>query len=87
MDLYKKFSYKMVENYKLDTVALEELGEQKLKNPYGTFKEFYTKDWEKFVDYNIRDVELVDKLEDKMRIINLMVTMAYDAKCNFADIF
>ena len=87
MDLYKKFSFKMVENYKLDTVALEELGEQKLKNPYGTFKEFYTKDWEKFVDYNIRDVELVDKLEDKMRIINLMVTMAYDAKCNFADIF
>ena len=87
MDLYKKFSFKMVENYKLDTVALEELGEQKLKNPYGTFKEFYTKDWEKFVDYNIRDVELVDKLEDKMRIINLMITMAYDAKCNFADIF
>jgi len=87
MDLYKKFSYKMVENYKLDTVAMEELGEQKFKNPHATFKEFYTKDWELFVDYNIRDVELVDRLEEKMRIINLILTMAYDAKCNFTDIF
>ena len=87
MDLYKKFSYKMVENYKLDTVAFEELGENKLKNPHATFKEFYTKDWELFVDYNIRDVELVDRLEDKMKIINLILTMAYDAKCNYTDIF
>ena len=87
MDLYKKFSYKMVENYKLDTVAMEELGENKLKNPHATFKEFYTKDWELFVDYNIRDVELVDRLEDKMRIITLILTMAYDAKCNYTDIF
>ena len=66
---------------------MEELGEQKLKNPHTTFKEFYTKDWELFVDYNIRDVELVDRLEDKMRIINLILTMAYDAKCNYTDIF
>ena len=87
MDLYKKFSYKMVENYKLDTVAKEELGKEKLKFPYNTFKEFYTNDWELFVDYNIVDVELVDQLEDKMRIINLILTMAYDAKCNYTDIF
>lgn len=87
MDLYKKFSYKMVENYKLDTVAKEELGKEKIKHNYGSFKDFYTKDWELFVDYNIVDVELVDQLEDKMKIINLILTMAYDAKCNYTDIF
>ena len=87
MDLYKKFSYKMVENYKLDTVAKEELNKEKIKSPYSTFKEFYTNDWELFVDYNIVDVELVDQLEDKMRIITLILTMAYDAKCNYTDIF
>ena len=87
MDLYKKFSYKMVENYKLDTVAKEELGKEKIKSKWGTFKEFYTNDWELFVDYNIVDVELVDQLEDKMKIINLIMTMAYDAKCNYTDIF
>ena len=75
MDLYKKFSYTMVENYKLDTVAYEELGEQKLKNPHATFKEFYTKDWDLFVDYNIRDVELVSALDNKRKIINLILTM------------
>jgi len=87
MDLYKKFSYKMVENYKLDTVAKEELNKEKLKHDYGSFKEFYTKDWELYVDYNIVDVELVDQLESKMQIINLILTMAYDAKCNYTDIF
>lgn len=87
LDLYKKFSYKMVENYKLDTVAKEELNDEKVKHEYGTFKEFYTKDWDLFVDYNIHDVVLVDQLEDKMKLITLILTMAYDAKCNYTDIY
>lgn len=87
MDLYRKFSYKMVENYKLDTVAKEELNDEKVKHEYSTFKEFYTKDWDLFVDYNIHDVELVDKLEDRMKLLNLIMTMAYDAKCNYTDIY
>ena len=87
MDLYKKFSYKTQESYSLDYIAKAELGEQKIKHNYGTFKDFYTKDWQLFTEYNIVDVELVDKLEDKMKLINLIVTMAYDAKCNFGDIY
>lgn len=87
LDLYKKFSFKVQESYKLDYIAQEELGKQKLKNNYSSFKEFYTKDWELFVDYNIRDVELVDELENKMKLIVLICTMAYDAKCNYLDIF
>lgn len=87
MDLYKKFSYKVQESYSLDYISKEELGKQKIKHNYGSFKEFYTKDWELFVDYNIMDVRLVDQLEDKMKLINLIMTMAYDAKCNFLDIF
>lgn len=87
MDLYKKFSYKTLESYALDFVATEELNKQKVKHEYGTFKEFYTKDWKLFVEYNIVDVELVDQLEDKMKLINLILTMAYDAKCNFMDIY
>lgn len=87
MDLYKKFSFKVQESYRLDHIASEELGKQKLKNPHNSFKEFYTNDWELFVDYNIRDVELVDELEDKMKLIVLICTMAFDAKCNFVDIY
>ena len=87
MDLYKKFSFKVQESYKLDHIAQEELGKEKIKHDFGTFKEFYTNDWELFVDYNIVDVELVDQLEDKMKLINLIMTMAYDARCNFTDIY
>lgn len=87
LDLYKKFSYKTVENYKLDTIAKEELGDEKVKHPYSSFKEFYTKDWSLFVDYNAHDAVLVNKLEEKMGLVNLILTMAFDAKCNFTDIY
>lgn len=88
MDLYRKFTYKAQESYRLDHIAFVELGQKKLDHSeYDTFKEFYTKDWQKFVEYNIKDVELVDRLEDKMRLIELAITMAYDAKSNFNDVF
>lgn len=87
LDLYKKFTYTARESYKLDYIAKVELGKQKLTHEYDTFKDFYTKDPQKFTDYNVVDVELVDELEDKMKLIELIITMAYDAKCNFADIF
>jgi DNA polymerase elongation subunit (family B) len=64
------------------------LGQKKLDHSeYDTFKEFYTKDWQKFVEYNIVDVELVDRLEDKMKLIELCITMAYDSKGNYNDVF
>jgi len=87
LDLYKKFTYSAQESYKLDYIAQQELGRRKLEHSYETFKEHYTEDWQSFVEYNIVDVELVDALEDKMKLIELVITMAYDAKCNFTDIF
>ena len=87
LDLYKKFTYNAQESYKLDYICKVELGVGKLENPYNTFKEFYTKDWDEFVRYNRVDVERVSQLEDKMKLIELALTMAYDAKCNFSDVF
>ena len=88
MDLYKKFTYKAQESYRLDYIAEVELGQKKLDHSeYETFKEFYTKNWQKFIEYNIVDVELVDRLEDKMKLIELALTMAFDARVNFTDVF
>ena len=88
MDLYKKFTYKTQESYRLDYIAEVELGQKKLDHSeYETFKEFYTKNWQKFIEYNIVDVELVDRLEDKMKLIELALTMAFDARVNFTDVF
>jgi DNA polymerase elongation subunit (family B) len=76
------------ESYRLDHIADVELGQKKLDHSeFDTFKEFYTKGWQKFVEYNIKDVELVDRLEDKMKLIELAITMAYDAKANYVDVF
>ena len=85
-DLYRKFTYTNQERYTLDHIAFVELGERKDGNPYETFREWYTKDYQSFLEYNITDVELVDKLEDKMRLIELCLTMAYDAKVNYTDV-
>lgn len=87
IDLYKKFTYTRRESYKLDYIGEVELALLKMENPYETFREFYTKDWQKFIEYNIRDVEIVDALEHKMKLIELILTMAYDAKCNYTDVF
>jgi DNA polymerase elongation subunit (family B) len=88
LDLYKKFTYKAQESYRLDYIAEVELGQKKLDHSeFDTFKDFYTKGWQKFVEYNIIDVELVDRLEDKMKLIELALTMAYDAKVNYEDVF
>ena len=87
MDLYKRFTYTNQESYRLDYIASVELGEKKLDHSeYENFKDFYTSDWQKFVEYNIKDVELVDRFEDKMKLIELALTMAYDAKVNYNDI-
>ena len=88
LDLYKKFTYKAQESYRLDYIAEVELGQKKLDHSeFDTFKDFYSKGWQKFIEYNIIDVELVDRLEDKMKLIELALTMAYDAKVNYADVF
>ena len=86
--LYKKFTYKAQESYRLDHIVSVELGQKKLDHSeFDTFKDFYTKGWQKFVEYNIIDVELVDRLEDKMKLIELALTMAYDGKVNYEDVF
>ena len=85
LELYRKFTYTNQENYRLDHIAFVELGERKDENPHETFKDWYTKDYQSFIDYNISDVELVDKLENKLKLIELITTMAYDFKVNYTD--
>ena len=88
MDLYKKFTYTNQESYRLDHIANVELGQKKLDHSeYENFKDFYTKDWQKFIDYNIKDVELVTRLEEKMKLIELAIALAYDAKVNLKDVY
>ena len=87
-ELYQTFTYVNQESYRLDHIAFVELGEKKLSyDEYDSMATFYKNDFEKFIEYNVKDVELVNKLEDKMKLIELAVSLAYAAKVNFMDVF
>ena len=87
-EVYKTFTYVNQESYRLDHIAYVELGQRKLAyNEYESMNEFYKKDFQKFIQYNIRDVELVQKLEEKLKLIELSVALAYSAGVNFQDVF
>ena len=86
LELYKKFSFTNQESYRLDHIANIELGERKLDySEYDSLLELYKQDYEKFIDYNLHDVVLVDRLEDKLGLIKQVFAIAYDAKVNYMD--
>lgn len=88
LDLYKKFTYTQQESYKLDHIAHVELSERKISyDEYGSLHSLYKNDYQKFIDYNIKDVELIERFEDKMGLITLCMTIAYKAGVNYVEAF
>ena len=88
LELYRKFTYTQQESYRLDHIAHVEIGEKKLDySEVGTLHELYRTDYQKFIDYNIKDVELVERIDEKMKLIDTALAIAYDAKVNYADVF
>ena len=90
IELYKWYAPggKSQESYKLDNIASVELGESKLTyDEYDNLHTLYRLNYQKFIEYNIKDVDLVVKLEDKLKLIELALTLAYDTKCNYEDVF
>lgn len=88
LHLYRKFSFKNQESYKLDHIAEEELGERKVdyhSEGYTSLDDLYQRNYQRFIEYNIHDVVLVDRLEEKLGFIQMVITFAYDAKVNYAD--
>jgi len=88
MDVYKKFTYVNRESYSLNHIAYTELGEKKLDySEYSSLHELYKTNFQKFVDYNVRDVVLLERLEEKLKLLEMIISLAYMAKCNFNDVF
>ena len=89
MDLFRKFTthtYGNQESYKLGSIANVVLGDDKLSyEEYGTLHALYENNFQLFVDYNIKDVEIVDRLEDKLGLITLALTLAYIGGVNYTD--
>jgi DNA polymerase elongation subunit (family B) len=76
------------ESYSLNQIASVILGEKKLNYAeYENLHQLYKEDYQKFIEYNVKDVYLVERLEDKLGLIEIACTLAYDAKVNYDDIF
>lgn len=84
IDLYRRYMPK-AESDSLKFVADLELGETKVEYD-GTLHDLYTKDYEKFIEYNVQDVALVEKLDSKLKLADVVITTAYDSLCNFTDV-
>lgn len=85
-DLYKKFTYHELESYTLDNVAFVETGKRKLDySEYSSLGELYEKNYDKFVEYNITDIDRVADIDEKNKFLELAYAIAYDAKVNYID--
>ena len=90
IELYKWYADggKSQESYRLDNIANVELGERKLSyEEYGNLHTLYKYNFQKYIEYNIKDVELILRLDDKLKLLELGLTLAYDTKTNYEDIF
>ena len=90
IELYKWYAPggKSQESYRLDNIAQVELGEGKISyDEYENLHSLYRLNYQLFIEYNIKDVHLILKLEDKLKLIELALTLAYDTKCNYEDVF
>ena len=88
MELFKKFAYTYgnQESYSLNHISSVVLGEKKLDySEVGTLRDLYDADFQMFVDYNIKDVELIERMEEKLGLITLVLTMAYLGGVNYQD--
>ena len=90
IELYRWYAPggKSQESYRLDAIAQVELGEGKISyDEFDNLHALYRLNHQKFIEYNIKDVDLIFKLESKLKLIELGLTLAYDTKTNFEDIF
>ena len=77
IDAYKTFSREKRESYSLNNIADVELGESKLAFNATSLSQLAATNWKQFIDYNVRDVELLIKLEKKLQFIKIIRSLGY----------
>jgi DNA polymerase elongation subunit (family B) len=90
MDCFKKFGYKYgpQESYRLDHIAYVVLGEKKIDySEYGSLTGLYDENPQLYLDYNLKDTQLIARLEEETRLLALVMTVAYDGGVNYGDAF
>ena len=84
--LYKKYTFSQRPSYRLDAIGEYEVGEKKVEYE-GTLNDLYENDLEKFVQYNLQDVKLVKKIDDKLNFIEIARGLAHLGHVPYEDVF
>jgi len=77
LELYRKYTYEERHTYRLDAIGEMEVGESKTVYE-GTLDQLYNNDFRKFIEYNRQDTALLDKLDKKLKFIDLANTVAHE---------
>lgn len=77
LEIYRKLIAKELPSFKLNYIAELELGEHKLEYEQSNLFDLADKDWERFIDYNIQDVVLLVKLDQKLKYLHILRLLAY----------
>ncbi len=86
LSLYKRFTFSQKTSYRLDAIGEDEVGEKKVSYE-GTLNDLYENDLEKFVQYNIQDVKLVKKIDDKLDFIEIARGLAHLGHVPYESIY
>jgi len=77
LELYRKYTYEERHSYRLDAIAEYELGERKTQYE-GTLDQLYNNDFKTFIEYNRQDCALLDRLDKKLKFLDLANTLAHE---------
>ena len=86
LQLYRRFTFSEKSSYRLDAIGEYEVGEKKVAYE-GTLNDLYENDLDKFIDYNLQDVKLVKKLDDKLDFIEIARGLAHLGHVPYEDVF
>jgi len=86
LHLYKTFTFSQRSSYRLDDIAEYEVGEKKISYE-GTLNDLYDNDINKFVEYNLQDVKLIDRLDKKLDHIDIARGICHMGHCPYGDVF
>ncbi len=84
--LYKNLTFSQRQSYRLDSIAELELGEKKIEYE-GTLNDLYEEDIQKFIDYNVQDVRLIKRLDDKLDYIDIARGICHIGHCPYEEIY
>lgn len=82
MEIFQNYTFSEQESWKLSYIAQKEIGESKIEYE-GSLSDLYKNNWQQYVEYNIQDVRLLKKLDEKKKFLNILVSFCYGCRVPF----